>query len=111
MDGMNAYRRAQYITLISEIHCLPEMAPGNAIASLAMANSFEGPLNVGGEDSHLDESNEMPSSLLSHLLLMCTSIFALSQCMTTHCQRIFSCALIMARCWLPSLVGGGVTVL
>ena len=34
MDGMNAYRRAQYITLISEIHCLPEMAPGNAIASL-----------------------------------------------------------------------------
>ena len=43
MDGMNAYRRAQYITLISEIHCLPEMAPGNAIASLAMANSFEGP--------------------------------------------------------------------
>ena len=109
MDAMNAYRRAQYITLISEIHCLPKMASGNAVASLAVVNDYQSSKYETSErDNFRDNSSQSPSSLLSHVLLMCTSIFSLSQCMTIQCHRIFSCALIIARCWLPAMIDGSV---
>ena len=109
MDGMNAYRRAQYITLISEMHCLPKMTSGNAIASLAVVNDYHSSLyETSKSDNRNDNSSQLSGSLLSHVLLMCTSIFSLSQCMTIQCHRIFSCALIIAQCWLPAMIDGSV---
>ena len=110
MDGMNAYRRSQYITLISEMHCLPKMASGNAIASLAVINDYQSSMYDSSErDSRSVRASHPPSSLLSHILLMCTSIFSLSQCMTIECHRIFSCALIIARWWIPTMIDGDIT--
>lgn len=109
MDGMNAYRRAQYITLISEIHCLPKMTSGNAIANLAVVSDYQSSIFEANEsDNRNDSEPQSPSSLLSHVLLMCTSIFSLSQCMSIQCHRIFSCALIIVQCWLPAMIDGSI---
>ena len=109
MDGMNAYRRAQYITLISEMHCLPKMASGNAIVTLSVINDYQSSMyDLCERDSRSVRTSHPPSSLLSNILLMGTSIFSLSQCMTIECHRIFSCALIIAQSWIPSMIDGDI---
>ena len=110
MDGMNAYRRAQYITLISEMHCLPKMASGNAIVTLSVINDYQSSMyDLCERDSRSVRTSHPPSSLLSNILLICTSLFSLSQSMTIDYHRFFACGVIIARWWMPDIIDGDIT--
>jgi hypothetical protein len=101
--------RKQLILLMADISCLPYANSVAIVANLAVVSGGqvrgveEVVAKLYSSDSLLRPA--MPFTMVANLLLICSSILALSNLMVADCSRSMSCALMMHRYWLPMITG------